>query len=249
MGTQQVMRETGHWRLLRLVGLLTLVLGFVAGLWPVRTSSLALAAPPTIVIDPGHGGEDIGAADPTGLLREKDLTLTLARKLAEILEADGVGRALVTRKEDQPLDLDNRAGFANSRGGEVFISLHVGNSFRHYPQGFTLYYWSPAFQQPAGPPPPGQGAAWDQGQVPYSGQSRRLAGLIERELRQALEWPSGGIVAADLYLLRRVRMPAVLLEIGSLNYSPEADELPKPSFQDAVARSITKALRRFEQGK
>jgi N-acetylmuramoyl-L-alanine amidase len=76
-----------------------------------------------------------------------------------------------------------------------------------------------------------------------------LAGLIERQLLQALGWPSGGLIAADLYLLRRVRMPAVLLELGSLSYSPEADELPKPSFQEIVARSITEALKRFEQVK
>jgi N-acetylmuramoyl-L-alanine amidase len=74
-----------------------------------------------------------------------------------------------------------------------------------------------------------------------------LAGLIERELHQALGWPSGGLVAADLYVLRRVRMPAVLLELGSLSYAPEADELPKPSFQEIVSRSITEALKRFQE--
>lgn len=241
------MGETGHWRQLKLFGLLTLVLVVVVGLWPVRAGSLATAAPATIIIDPGHGGEDGGVAEPSGSLREKNLTLALARKLADVLEAEGVGRALLTRREDQALGLDDRAGFANNRGGEVFISLHVGNSFRPSPQGFTLYYWSPAFRQPAGPPPPEQGATWDQGQMPYSDQSRRLAGLIERELHQALTWPSRGLVAADLYVLRRVRMPAVLLELGSLSYPPEADELPKLSFQEIVAHSITEALKRFQE--
>jgi N-acetylmuramoyl-L-alanine amidase len=243
------MGETGHWRRLELLGLLTLALVLVVGSWPVPAGSLATAAPLTIIIDPGHGGEDGGAVEPSGSVREKDLTLALARKLADVLEAEGVGRALLTRKEDQAIGLDDRAGFANNREGEVFISLHVGTSFRPSPQGFTIYYWSPAFRQSDGPRPPEQGAAWDQGQVPYSDQSRRLAGLIERELHQALGWPSGGLVAADLYVLRRVRMPAVLLELGSLNYPPEADELPKPSFQEVVARSITEALKRFEEVK
>ena len=244
---RQVMGETGGSRRLKLLDLLTLALVVGAGLWPVQASSLTIAAPLTIIIDPGHGGQDEGAAEASGSLREKDFTLALARKLADRLEAEGEGRALLTRRENQALGLDDRAGFANSRGGDLFISLHLGNAFGPSPQGFTLYYWSPAFRQPAGPAPPGQGAVWDQGQAPYSDQSRRLAGLIERELQQALPWPSGGLVAADLYVLRRVRMPAVLLELGSLNFPPEADELRKPSFQEVVARSITEALRRFQQ--
>jgi N-acetylmuramoyl-L-alanine amidase len=55
------------------------------------------------------------------------------------------------------------------------------------------------------------------------------------------------VIEVDLYLLRRVAMPAVLLELGSLNYPPEAAELARPSFQEAVARAVTEALRWFPQ--
>jgi N-acetylmuramoyl-L-alanine amidase len=69
---------------------------------------------------------------------------------------------------------------------------------------------------------------------------------LERELRQTLPWPSGGLIEADLYLLKRVAMPAVLLELGCINYPPEAADLAKPSFQEAVVRAVTEAVRRFQ---
>jgi len=210
-------------------------------------SGLPAATPTIVIIDPGHGGQDGGAAESSAPLKEKDLTLALARKLAEVIEREGVARVLLTRKEDQTLSLDDRAGFANNRGGDLLISVHVGNSFRPSAQGLSLYHWSSAFRDPVATPMTGPAARWENGQLLYWEQSRRLAGLLEQELRQSLPWPSGGVIEADLYLLRRVAMPAVLLELGSLNYPPEAADLARPSFQEAVARAVAEAVRRFPQ--
>ena len=235
------MRRATGWRALSILGVVALCL--TVGFW-ISLSGLPAATSPTVIIDPGHGGQDSGATEPSKALKEKDLTLALARKLAEVLESEGVARAVLTRMEDQTLGLDERAGFANSRG-DLFISLHVGNSFRPSAQGFSLYHWSPAFRDPVASPMTGPGAPWENGQSPYWRQSRRLAGLLERELRQSLSWPSGGVIEADLYLLRRVAMPAVLLELGSVNYPPEATDLARPSFQEAVAHAVAEAVRQF----
>ena len=219
------------------------VLFFALGFcFPASGSSAAVL--PTVIIDPGHGGQDSGATESTEGLKEKDLTLALARKLAEVLESEGMARALLTREEDRTLSLDDRAGFANNRG-DLFISLHVGSSFRPSAQGFSLYYWSPAFRDPVVSPLTNPSALWENGQLPYWKQSRRLAGLLKRELRQSLAWPSGGVIEADLYLLRRVAMPAVLLELGAVNYPPEAAELARPSFQEAVAHAVAEAVRQY----
>ena len=223
-------------------------LAIVSGLWSAPAESPA-AAPPTVIIDPGHGGQDTGALGPSGAAQEKELTLALARKLAEVLEREGTARVLLTRREDQALGLDERAGFANHQGGDVLISLHVGNSFRPSPLGFSLYYWSPAFRNPGVAPTSNSSAAWEQGQLAHWEKSRELAGLLEEELRLTLPWPSGGLIEADLYLLKRVRMPAVLLELGSLNYPPEAAELVKPSFQEGVAHAVAEAVRSFAEAR
>ena len=230
---------------LNIFGAIGFAVLFLAVGFCLPASGLPATTSPTVIIDPGHGGQDSGATQPSEALKEKDLTLALARKLAEVLESEGVARALLTRKEDQTLSLDDRAGFANNRGGDLLISVHVGNSFRPSAQGFSLYYWSSAFRDPVATPATGPGAPWENGQLPYWEQSRRLAGLLERELRKSLPWPSGGVIEANLYLLRRVAMPAVLLELGSLNYPREAAELAMPSFQEAVARAVTEAVRQF----
>jgi N-acetylmuramoyl-L-alanine amidase len=234
-------RATGR-RVLGILGVVALCMtvGFC-----LLASGLPAATSPTVIIDPGHGGQDGGATESSGTVKEKNLTLALARKLAEVLESEGVGRTLLTRKEDQTLSLDERAGFANNRGGDLLISVHVGNSFRPSALGFSLYHWSPAFRDPVAKPVTPPGTPWENGQLPYWEQSRTLAGLIERELRQSLPWPSGGVTEADLYLLRRVAMPAVLVELGSLNYPPEAADLLTPSFQEAVARAVAEAVRQF----
>jgi len=236
------MRRATDWRELRVLGVVALCV--TVGLW-LLVSRLFAATPPIVIIDPGHGGQDSGATESFEAPKEKDLTLALARKLAEVLESEGVARALLTRKEDQTLSLDERAGFANNRGGDLFISVHVGNSFRPSAQGFSLYNWSPAFRDPVASP--SSSALWENGQLPYWEQSRRLAALLERELRQGLPWPSGGVIEADLYLLRRVAMAAVLVELGCLNYPPEAAELAKPSFQEAVARAVAEAVMGYPQ--
>ena len=72
-----------------------------------------------------------------------------------------------------------------------------------------------------------------------------LASLMQEELLWSIPWASGGVLPADIYLLRRVRMPAVMLELGSLNHSEEAAQLQKPEFQETVAKAITQAIIKY----
>ena len=205
-----------------------------------------------IIVDPGHGGKDTGGKGSGGI-QEKEVSLDLARKLVQALEDTRTLRAVLTRTDDYAISLDNRAGLANHRGGDILISLHLGGFFSPVPSaaGFTIYYWSPTISSPIISPHSERGQPWDQGQGPYWEQSRRLATLIQQELTLALTWPSAGVLLADLYLLRRVRMPAVLIEMGSINHPEEATEMQKPEFQEAVARALTEAILKFRdiQGK
>lgn len=83
----------------------------------------------TIVIDPGHGGSEAGARGTGGAL-EKDITLTLARRLKAALEARLGVRVLLTRDGDVTVDLDDRASIANNNKADLFISLHANASVR-----------------------------------------------------------------------------------------------------------------------
>jgi len=72
-----------------------------------------------------------------------------------------------------------------------------------------------------------------------------LASLMQEELLWSIPWASGGVLPADIYLLRRVRMPAVMLELGSLNHPDESAQLQKSEFQEAVAKALTQAIIKY----
>jgi len=229
-------------RYLLLVLLSLMLAGFC--LWPTASLSQESAGIIKVIVDPGHGGQDIGAKG-TGGLAEKNITLTLARKLVQLLETTGTVRAVLTRTDDYKVSLDDRAGLANHRGGDVLISLHLGDFFAPVPAGFTVYYWSPTISSPIVSPRSNNGQPWDQVQGAFWEQSRKLATLMQQELGLALPWSSEGVLQADLYLLRRVKMPAVLIELGSLNHPEEAAVLQKPGFQEIVARALAEAIIKF----
>ena len=197
-----------------------------------------------VMIDPGHGGEDPGSEGSQGVT-EKDITLALANRLAQVMEATEIISPELVRTGDYSMSLDQRAGLANHNHGDLLISLHLGTTFTAAPRGFSIYYWSPTAASPAATSPSSTVRPWDQQQEPYWEKSRMLASLMQEELLWSIPWASGGVLAADIYLLARVRMPAVMLELGSLNHPEEAAQLQKPEFQEAVAKAITQAIMKY----
>ena len=222
------------------IGLLSVLLCFQPAVCLGQTPVKVLK----VMIDAGHGGEDTGSQGSGGVT-EKDLTLALANKLVETLEAAGEISPELIRKDDHYLSLDQRAGLANHDHGDLLISLHLGTTFAAVPKGFTIYYWSPTTASPANPPSLTTARPWDREQEPYWEKSRMLASLMQEELLWSIPWASGGVLPADIYLLSRVRMPAVMLELGSLNHPEEAVQLQKPKFQEAVAKAITQAIIKY----
>jgi N-acetylmuramoyl-L-alanine amidase len=197
-----------------------------------------------VIIDPGHGGEDSGSKGSQGV-SEKDLTLALAKKLVEVLETGETISPELVRTDDYSISLDQRAGMANHNSGDLLISLHLGTTFTPVPTGFTIYYWSPTTASPTAAPSSSTVRPWDQEQEPYWEKSRMLASLMQEELLWSIPWASGGVLPADIYLLRRVRMPSVMLELGSLNHPEEAAQLQRPEFQEAVAKALTQAIIKY----
>jgi N-acetylmuramoyl-L-alanine amidase len=223
-----------------LFGLLSAFFCFQPSVCPGQTPAKVLK----VMIDPGHGGEDTGSKGSGGVT-EKDLTLALAGKLVQALEATETISPELIRTDDQSISLDQRAGLANHNHGDLLISLHLGTTFAPVPKGFSIYYWSPTTASPTATPSSSTARPWDQEQEPYWEKSRMLASLMQEELLWSIPWASGGVLAADIYLLRRVSMPAVMLELGSLNHPEEAAQLQKPEFQEAVAKAITQAIIKY----
>ncbi|MCX5797678.1 MAG: N-acetylmuramoyl-L-alanine amidase [Elusimicrobia bacterium] len=193
-----------------------------------------------IVIDAGHGGQDWGATVADRY--EKDITLAVALKLRDRLQALGLGPVRMTRDCDEFIPLNGRVDDTSAWGGGLFISLHANKVLRRGPHGVVVY----AFGRGRGrssrhhrryrkvPPLP----------APPSEQVRAgaaLAAQLARGLRrdglrvEALE-------RAEYYVLKNPRTPSVLVELGYLSNPAEAKLLADPEYQDRLAAALADGL-------
>lgn len=220
------------------------VVGGETGAWQVTTPCAEVAVadgdPITgahIVIDPGHGGTEIGAVGPTGLT-EAELNLDVATRAARRLEAEGA-TVVLTRTSDVRVTIQTRAELAVALEPLAFISIH----HNAVPRGTAATPGSELYHQRA------------------SDASRRLAGLLWEEMQEELgpfldEWAVGELPGAfarvsgddgdDYYgVLRRTQgVPAVLSEAAYLSNPAEEALLRTDEFRDAEAGAIADAVLR-----
>ncbi len=214
----------------------------------------------TIVVDPGHGGDEIGAKGGRGTL-EKTITLTVARRLKTALEARLGARVLMTRDDDRTLPLDDRAAFANNNKADVFISLHANASLRRTAAGAEVSYLSVdradeearrvAESEGVAMPVFGGGTReidvilWEMAQARHLTRSAELASAIESQLRTAVPMSPRAIQQAPFRVLVGANMPAVLVEVGYLTNAEQEAALTTAPFQARLVQSLTDALVRF----
>lgn len=173
--------------------------------------------PQTVIVDPGHGGADVGAVGPTGL-HESDVTLAIAKRVEEALHRRGVPVAL-TRTQDSTVPLEERPDLAQRYGGVLFVSIHANASRDPTVTGTETYYKTP--------------------------ESQPLAALVQSELVKALGEPDRGVRRADFYVLVNTPMPAVLVEVAFISNPREEAMLRDPAVQQRAADAIARAVARF----
>jgi N-acetylmuramoyl-L-alanine amidase len=218
----------------------------------------------TIVIDPGHGGLDVGAKGKFGSL-EKDIALSVSKKLKALIEQNQGYRVVLTRDKDVNPSQVDRAAIANNNDALVFLSIHVNASFRKKAQGSETFFMSLnatdeearrlAFQEnrEAALDKSIAGAdkddikmiLWDMAQSAYIKQSGQLAELIQAQLNSLLGTANRGIKQADFVVLRGVACPAVLVEAAFISNPEEEQKLVDEAFQDNVAQAVYTGLMRF----
>ncbi|MFI9640378.1 N-acetylmuramoyl-L-alanine amidase [Micromonospora sp. NPDC051925] len=183
----------------------------------------------TVVIDPGHGGDDPGVVVPDGTLRwtEADLVHDLASRLEGRLAAAGV-RVQLTRGPAPRTCLPDtdRAELANSLGADVFISLHTDGHANPAADGVATYHYGT-----------------DNGVTSATGE--RLAGLVQREIVARTGLRDCRTHAKAWDLLRLTRMPAVRVEVGYLTSPQDQARLVDPRFRDRVVEAIVAAVQRM----
>lgn len=174
----------------------------------------------SVVIDPGHGGKDVGATGASGLY-EKDFTLNLSKKVYEILEQEEKIQVHMTREEDtfiSTLDM-YRPKFANELEADLFISIH-GNTFEDpNVSGTESYYYHEKF--------------------------KAFAETIHKKVVGSTGFNDRGVRNKDLFVVRYTDMPAVLLEIGYLTNPEEEEKMFTDEFQNSIANSISDGIKEY----
>lgn len=199
----------------------------------------------TIVLDPGHGGEDTGARGPSGVA-EKDVVLEFANAIATALRGEGF-QVVLTRTGDTNPSLDDRDATANAQSDAIFVSLHVGSTGAiGTARTYTYLFSSGPPPAPANPldavntatpqAPPGF-VLWREAQKPFVAQSVKLGDLIQVELAQKFKGSPEISASAPVAVLRSVGAPAVAVEVSSVAANLSQLEAMSADLASCIARA------------
>jgi N-acetylmuramoyl-L-alanine amidase len=190
-------------------------------LFSLMASASGVARPAMVVIDPGHGGHDRGGM-PGQRLAEKGFTLDTAKRLARVLR-DGTGvKVVLTRDNDTFVSLGERTNIANqhARSDAVFVSIHFNAGRREGAYGIETYY--------------------------NNQRGYRLAALVHPRVIRAMASIDRGIRHRGYWVLRRNRLPAILIECGFLTNPAEAARISDSHSRERLARAIADAIVRYD---
>ncbi|GAB6178226.1 hypothetical protein JCM16814_31170 [Desulfobaculum senezii] len=216
-----------------------------------------------VVLDPGHGGFDPGAVGPKGL-REKDVNMAVARHAAQELRrvAPHLSVAL-TRSADTYLPLSARTAAANRFGADLFLSLHSNASTRAAAHGIETYSCSETASSREARrladyenavvrfdgPVPRREQFLDLEGIVFRFERRRywrvgaqVAQRMQARLAEGLPFADRGAQHADFYVLRKARMPSVLLETGFLSNPDEERLLADAAMQRRIGVAVAEAV-------
>jgi N-acetylmuramoyl-L-alanine amidase len=255
-----------RWRwLLAVIAAVTLSQATVPLAVDLSTLPLAEERLPLIVLDPGRGGSDQGAQGPTGLL-EKDLTLQVASEAGRLIGELLGWRVVLTRSDDSAVALETRGAVANQAAGDLYISIHAGGSFAPIRRDFQLFYFeewpgpilasrqspgeaersprsSARQERDSGLPKP---VLWDQAQLEFIDMSQTFARMLYRNLRAQVGEEGRGVFGLPILPLRWVRMPAVLVDLGSPNDPQFATKVHDEAYLQRVALGIAQAVNDYQ---
>jgi len=171
-----------------------------------------------IVLDPGHGGRDLGAS-PDGSPAEKEIVLEIATRVQGILKQKGLA-VLLTRQTDEYVSLSRRASFSNDNHPTLFVSIHANSCPSAEVNGFEIYYAEDGRER----------------------DTVQAANFIQQSLKKATDARDRGIRKFNYTVLARTKCPSVLIEVGYLSNPGEASLLSKSSYRKKVAEGIADGI-------
>ncbi|MDH3626360.1 MAG: N-acetylmuramoyl-L-alanine amidase [Acidobacteriota bacterium] len=219
-----------------------------------------------VVIDPGHGGVENGAVGPTGL-REKEVTLDLARRLRRALQDEPGISVVLTRDDDRLVGLDERTAIANHNRADLFLSIHLNAAPRSRASGAETYFLSTdatdddartlaalenrASGVDAGKLPKGSDGddldliLWDLAQNQYLAESSLLAESVQTQLNLLTGTRNRGVRQAPFRVLMGATMPAILVEVGFISNAEEESRFRDGAYRGRTVEALTTAVKLY----
>lgn len=169
----------------------------------------------TVVIDAGHGGHDRGGI-PGQVYSEKALALDLAKRLRSCLEEVGI-KTVMTRNDDTFVSLPKRVAIANGQSDALFISIHFNSARREGACGSEVFFFKGSL-------------------------ASSLANAISKKLSRLTPDEDRGVKRRSFYVIRKTRIPAVLVEGGFLTNKCEGARINTFDYRQKMAAAIAAAI-------
>ncbi|MBF0574233.1 MAG: N-acetylmuramoyl-L-alanine amidase, partial [Desulfamplus sp.] len=216
----------------------------------------------TIVIDPGHGGRDPGASGHNKGVYEKDVVLSISKKLSRKIQERLSCNVIMTRSIDTYLTLEERTAIANTKSADLFISLHCNASNDSSLVGIETYYLNLATDERAINVAARENATSrknisdlesilnDLMKNAKINESSRLSSVVQNNLYRGMEKKYSkirnlGVKQAPFYVLLGASMPSILIETSFLSNPEECRRLTDSAYQNALCDAITDGIAKY----
>jgi N-acetylmuramoyl-L-alanine amidase len=196
------------------------------------------------VIDPGHGGHDPGALNPSLHVKEKDLCLKVAKKLAALLKKNDF-KVILTRSDDRFLSLEERSALSRKKKADLFLSIHFNASTNPDANGIETFAYTLLNH-----PSTGRTELADADRI-YQRANRQdsanflFAFALQDELLRRTAARDRGVKRSRFVVIENLNCPGALVELGFVSHQETAEKLLKTGHVDQLASAIATAIERY----
>lgn len=210
---------------------------------PLLNPQAAVAAERSriVVLDAGHGGKDKGATNYRYGIREKDLTLKIAKSVRAILQRYKI-KVELTRNYDQPISLAGRCLLAKRKGADLFVSIHFNSAAQSRASGIETF-----IIPPAGSPITASSKTYSRDRKTYPANKHDKANivlgyLLQKSLLKHTRAKDRGVRRARFYMVRGISCPSALVECGFISNKREAEKILTASYRYNIAKGIAEGI-------